>query len=326
MCPLSLPIGLARGNGASSLPQRQFCLGAGCGRSVGPHWEGEFEYVEGVQTVLITGASRGIGRATTMWLAGRGWHVYAGVRSPEDGAALGAPASGQITPVQLDITDDEQVAALVNVLPDTLNAVVNNAGVVVAGPVEAVPVAELRRQLEINVVGQAAVTQAVLPRLRFSRGRLVFVSSVSGLIATPMFGPYSASKFALEAMVDALRMELAPWGIRVALVEPAQTDTDLWRHAEQDLDEAAAGLTPAHRELYAKHIAGFRKTIPRSMSAASPADGVAATIEKALTASRPRARYVVGAGARAQAILGRAMPTLIRDVVLRFGAGVPRKV
>jgi NAD(P)-dependent dehydrogenase (short-subunit alcohol dehydrogenase family) len=113
--------------------------------------------------------------------------------------------------VQLDITDDEQVAALVNVLPDTLNAVVNNAGVVVAGPVEVVPVAELRRQLEINVVGQAAVTQAVLPRLRSSRGRLVFVSSVSGLIATPMFGPYSASKFALEAMVDALRMELAPW-------------------------------------------------------------------------------------------------------------------
>jgi NAD(P)-dependent dehydrogenase (short-subunit alcohol dehydrogenase family) len=279
-----------------------------------------------VPTVLITGASRGIGRATTLWLAARGWDVFAGVRTPEDGAALVAPASGRITPVQIDITDEQQVAALDGVLPSSLNAVVNNAGIVVAGPLEAVPVSELRRQLEINVVGQAAVTQAVLPRLRASRGRLVFVSSVSGLIATPMFGPYSASKFALEAMVDALRMEVKPWGIGVSLVLPAQTDTDLWRHAEQDLDEATASLTPAHRELYAKHIAGFRKTIPRSVRAAAPVDGVAATIEKALTASRPRARYVVGTSARAQAIFARALPTSVRDVVLGLGSGVPRRV
>jgi NAD(P)-dependent dehydrogenase (short-subunit alcohol dehydrogenase family) len=209
-----------------------------------------------VPTVLITGASRGIGRATALWLAARGWHVFAGVRRPEDGEALVASGTGQITPVTLDISDDEQVAGLETVLPGTLDAVVNNAGVVVGGPVEAVPVSELRRQLEINVVAQAAVTQAVLPRLRASRGRLVYVSSVSGLIATPMMGPYSASKFALEEMVDALRMEVKPWGIRVSLVLPAQTDTDLWRGAEQELDASTAALAPNHRELYAKHIAG----------------------------------------------------------------------
>lgn len=277
-------------------------------------------------TVLITGASRGIGRATALWLADRGWDVYAGVRQAQDGDALAEGGAGRITPLQLDITDAAQVAALDDALPARLDAVVNNAGVVVAGPVEAVPVAELRRQLEVNVVGQATVTQALLPRLRASRGRVVFVSSVSGLIATPMFGPYSASKFALEAMVDALRMEVAPWGIRVVLVQPAQTDTDLWRHAEQDLDQTAATLSPAHRELYARHIAGFRKTIPRSISVAAPPDGVAAVIEQALTATRPRARYVVGRAARAQAILGRALPTPLRDVVLRLGAGVPRRV
>lgn len=112
------------------------------------------------------------------------------------------------------------------------------------------------------MVGQAAVTQAVLPRLRRSRGRVVFISSVSGRVATPMFGPYSASKFALEALADALRMELGPWGIRVVLVEPAQTDTDMWRRADGDLSDAVTALSPQHRELYAKHITGFRKGTP----------------------------------------------------------------
>ena len=216
----------------------------------------------------------------------------------------------------LDITDDAQVAALARELPQRLDAVVNNAGVVVAGPVEAIPLAELRRQLEINVVGQAAVTQAVLPRLRSAaKGRIVFVSSVSGRIATPMFGPYSASKFALEAMADALRMELAPWGIRVALVEPAQTDTDLWRHAEDELDSTSAQLSKEHRRLYARHIEGFRRTIPRSMKAAAPADGVAATIERALyrppaqgplrgRPARPRSRPCSGGSCRRRCWIG----------------------
>jgi len=227
--------------------------------------------------------------------------------------------------VTLDITDEDHVKALDAVLPAHLDAVVNNAGVVVAGPVEAMALSDLRRQLEVNVVGQAAVTQAVLPRLRRSRGRVVFISSVSGRVATPMFGPCSASKFALEALADALRMELGPWGIRVVLVEPAQTDTDMWRRADGDLSDAVTALSPQHRELYAKHITGFRKGIPRSQRAAAPADGVAATIENALTAHRPRARYVVGTSTRALAVLAQMMPTSLRDVLLGAGTGVPRR-
>jgi NAD(P)-dependent dehydrogenase (short-subunit alcohol dehydrogenase family) len=278
-----------------------------------------------VPSVLVTGAARGIGRATTLRLAAAGWDVIAGVRRPEDGEALVQAQPQRITPVTLDVTNEDQLTALDAALPSALDAVVNNAGVVVGGPIEAVPLAELRRQLEVNVVGQAAVTQAVLPRLRESRGRLVFVSSLSGRVATPMFGPYNASKFALEGMADALRMELAPWGIRVVLVEPAQTDTDLWRLADGDLDDTVASLSSGHRDLYAKHIAGFRKSIPRSQRAAAPVEGVAAAIEKALTARRPRARYVVGAGARAQAILAHVTPTAILDVLLRAGTGVPRR-
>jgi len=275
--------------------------------------------------VLVTGAARGIGRATTLRLAASGWDVIAGVRRAEDGEALVQEAPQRITAVELDITDDELVSAVAQSLPPDLDAVVNNAGIVVGGPVEAVPLQELRRQLEVNVIGQASVTQAVLPRLRRSRGRVVFVSSLSGRVATPMFGPYNASKFALEGMADALRLELAPWGIRVVLVEPAQTDTDLWRNADADLNESIGLLSPEHRSLYAKHIEGFRKSIPRSQRAASPVDGVAAVVEKALTDKRPRARYVVGRSARIQAFLSDVTPTRVLDVMLRTGTGVPRK-
>jgi NAD(P)-dependent dehydrogenase (short-subunit alcohol dehydrogenase family) len=275
--------------------------------------------------VLVTGAARGIGRATTLRLAASGWDVIAGIRRAEDGEALVEQAPQRITAVELDITDDERVTAVAESLPPDLDAVVNNAGIVVGGPIEAVPLQELRRQLEVNVIGQASVTQAVLPRLRRSRGRVVFVSSLSGRVATPMFGPYNASKFALEGMADALRMELAPWGIRVALVEPAQTDTDLWRNADADLNESIGLLSSEHRTLYARHIEGFRKSIPRSQRAASPVDGVAAVIEKALTDQRPRARYVVGRSARIQAFLSDVTPTRVLDVMLRTGTGVPRK-
>ena len=272
--------------------------------------------------VLVTGAGRGIGRATALRLARSGWDVFAGVRREQDGAAL----EGAVTPVILDIADPAQVAALDGTLPDTLDAVVNNAGVVVAAPIEGLDLDELRRQFDVNVVGQVAVTQAVLPRLRRSRGRIVFVSSVSGRISTPMTGAYNASKFALEGMADALRMELAPWGIRVALVEPAQTDTDLWRTAEDELEASVAKLSPEHRALYAGHIEGYRKTIPRSQKTAAPAEGVAAVVEKALTDSRPRARYVVGRPARVQAFLADLTPTPVLDAALRAGTGTPRKL
>jgi NAD(P)-dependent dehydrogenase (short-subunit alcohol dehydrogenase family) len=280
-------------------------------------------------SVLVTGSARGIGRAAVLRLAGAGWDVGVGVRRAADGDALATAAgsaAGRITPVERDVTDARQVAALDDALPQRLDAVVNNAGIVVSGPIEAVPPDELRRQLDVNVVGQLAVTQAVLPRLRASRGRVVFVSSLSGRVSTPMTGAYSASKFALEALADALRMELRPWGVRVVLVEPAQTDTDLWREAHGALEATVAGMSPAHRELYAGHIDGARtKMIPRSQRMASPVDGVAATIDRALTARRPKARYVVGAGPRAQAAVAALAPTPALDALLRTASGVPRR-
>src|SRR5262245_24828778 len=215
-------------------------------------------------SVLVTGAGRGIGRSIVQYLAGRGWDVVAGVRNEQDAAAVTALDPQRISSVILDVTDAGHIAALDKSLPQRLDAVVNNAGIVVSGPMEAVTPDEWRKQLEINVIGALAVTQAVLPRLRESRGRVVFISSVNGQLSMPLVGAYAASKFALEAAADAMRMELRPWHIGVSIVEPAQTDTDMWRTADAMVEETVAGLTPAHRDLYAKHISGFKKTIPLS--------------------------------------------------------------
>ena len=270
-------------------------------------------------SVLITGAGRGIGRAAALRLAEAGWDVHAGVRRAED-----APAGERITPVVLDVTDDAQVAALDEALPDRLDAVVNNAGVVMPGPVEALALDDLRRQLEVNVTGQVAVTQAVLPRLRASHGRVLFVSSVTGRVATPLMGAYAASKFAIEGLADALRVELKPFGVAVVLIEPGSIDTDLWRHADESAGEAEAAMKPEHRELYAEHMAGMRSVIPRIQKQASPVDTVAAAIEKALTAERPRARYLVGADARAQVALRAALPTRALDYSWSRATNQPR--
>jgi NAD(P)-dependent dehydrogenase (short-subunit alcohol dehydrogenase family) len=267
-------------------------------------------------SVLVTGASRGIGRAIALQLAEQGWTVHAGVRRPEDGEALKAAANGSIEPIQLDITDAAQVAALPEKLGQQLDALVNNAGAVASGPVEAVAIEDVREHLELNVVAQIAVTQAVLPLLRQSKGRIVFLSSVSGRVATPFTGVYNASKFAIEGLADALRMEVAPWGIRVVLVEPGSIDTDMWRKALDTADEAEAKMAPHHRDLYASQIASMRKTVARVQKQTSPPEKVAAAVGRALTASRPRARYLVGPDARVQVALRGALPTPAFDAAI----------
>lgn len=282
-------------------------------------------YGRPMPTILITGASRGIGRATALRLASSGWDVFAGVRDEAAGLDLKNASPDRITPIPLDITDADQIRALGDVLPDRLDAVVNNAGIVVGGPVETISPDQLRHQLEVNVVGQHAVTQAVLPRLRAAEGRVIFVSSVSGRIATPMTGAYNASKFALEGLADALRIELRPWHVRVVLIEPGQTDTDIWRDAESTLDNSLTDLSEANRRLYTKHIDGYRKTISAAQKAAVPADLVAASIESALTTKRPRARYVVGAANKISAPLVGLLPTALSDVIIGKVTGVPRR-
>ena len=276
-----------------------------------------------MSSVLISGASRGIGRATALRLARAGWAVYATVRNAADGEELVAEAAGEIHPLQLDVTDDGQIAALDEALPERLDAIVNNAGIVVSGPLETLSAADLREQFDVNVVGAVALTNLVLPRLREAHGRIVFVSSLSGMISTPMTGAYNASKFAIEAIADAWRLELRPWGVEVVLIEPAMTDTDLWRNAPETLESEAAEMSAEHRDLYAGHLDGMRRTVPRIQKMAKPVEGVAAAIEKALTAARPRARYPVGVDVRVQAALSGVTPDRVKDAAFGRLTGMP---
>jgi NAD(P)-dependent dehydrogenase (short-subunit alcohol dehydrogenase family) len=276
-------------------------------------------------SVLVTGAGRGIGKSIVAHLASGGWDVIAGVRSEQDAAAIIQLNPQRISSVILDVTDAGHIARLDAALPERLDAVGNNAGVAVGGPMETVSPEDWREQLEINVIGQLAVTQAVLPRLRKSRGRVVFISSVNGRLAMSMIGAYCASKFALEAAADALRMELRPWHIGVAIIEPAQTDTDMWRTADDMVLKVEAAMSHEHRRLYAKHITVMKKLVPAARKSAVPTDKVVAVVDEALTARRPRARYVVGRALKLQTALLTNMPTALRDRLMTMMVGLPHR-
>lgn len=281
-----------------------------------------------MNTVLVTGAGRGIGRATALRLARAGWHVFAGVRNVKDGEALIAElgsAAGKIETVRLDITDPADVAALAGALPNELDAVVNNAGIVIDGPVESLTSDRLAEQFAVNVTGQIAVTRAVLEKIRAAHGRIVFVSSVSGRISTPWTGAYNSSKAALESIADALRLELRPWRIPVTLIEPANTQTDMWGGAVKMFDDGVATMSERERELYAGHMKGMRRALGLMHKTASSVDGVAKMVERALDARRPRARYVIGLPAKAQLFSAALTPRPLLDWVLARATGVPRK-
>lgn len=276
-----------------------------------------------MKTVLITGASRGIGRATALRLAEDGWHVYATVRNPADGEALAAEAKGTVTTFELDITDDAAVAAIGEHLPEKLDALINNAGIVVGGPVEGLTPERLRQQFDVNVVGTVGVTRAALPHVRAARGRILFLSSLSGLVSTTWTGAYNGSKFAIEGIADALRMEVKPWGINVVLIEPSNTATDMWGDAMEMFENTTSHLTEAQKELYKGHVAGMRKAVKELQDSAVPVAGVVDDIVKGLTAEKPRARYIVGIPNRAQIALAGVLPTRVLDKVLSKATGVP---
>ena len=265
-------------------------------------------------SVLITGAGRGIGEAIALRLARAGWTVLAGVRNDSSSDRL-AVQGDRIAPVLLDITNEAHVAALHDRLPDRLDALVNNAGTGVLGPVEAVSIPEFRRQFEVNLFGQVAVTQAVLPRIRAASGRIVFVSSTGGRAPVPMEGAYCASKFALEGLADVLRVELRPWHIDVSVVEPGPTDTGPWREIQSMLDAMERGMSTTHRELYAQHISGMRKLVRTLQTRTAPPDVVARVVEQALTARRPRDRYVAGAHAKSMVTMNAVLPTRLNDAI-----------
>ena len=274
------------------------------------------------QGVLVTGASTGIGRATALWLADAGFRVFGGVRKPADGEALHEASGGRVEPVSLDITDDVQISAAVERIERALGdagrlaAIVNNAGIVVAGPLEFVAIDRLRWQLEVNVVAQLAVTQAFLPRLRRDKGRAVFVGSASGFFTAPFVGAYSASKHALEALCDALRVELRTAGVPVVLVQPGAIATPIWEKSERSADDDLADLPALAHERYATAMTRVRAEVTKRARGAIPAETVARVIERAITARSPHHRYRVGADATLQLAMVRLLPRGLIDRVM----------
>jgi NAD(P)-dependent dehydrogenase (short-subunit alcohol dehydrogenase family) len=267
----------------------------------------------GAKAVLVTGASTGIGEACALRLAARGIRVFAGVRSESDGASLRQRASDGLTPVLIDVTVPDAIALARGTVadlvgPEGLAGLVNNAGVYFGGPLEFSSVDEVRKEFDVNVFGAIAVTQAFLPLLRAGRGRIVNMSSISGRIALPFAGPYAASKFALEAISDSWRVELRPWGIRVAIVEPGEVDTPIREKVLATLRKAREAFPPEAHELYGP-VFGLAE---RQQRRGIPAERVAEAVEHALFARRPRSRYLVGADARFLSVL-RRLPVGLRD-------------
>jgi NAD(P)-dependent dehydrogenase (short-subunit alcohol dehydrogenase family) len=273
------------------------------------------------RTVLVTGAGRGIGRAIAVRLARSGWQVHAGVRTDVAAKELAAE-SGSIIPVELDVTVPEHVTALTRALPDRLDALVNNAGIAVAGPVETLSRADMHRQFDVNLVGPLALTRAVLPRVRAARGRVLFISSVNGRVSFPFTGLYNASKYATEAVADCLRVELRPFGVQVALVEPGVHATDPWRDMDLLLDQLESELGPELRELYAPHFAGERQLVAKIRKGAKPPERVAAAVERQLDRRRMQARTVVGLDARTILGLKSLLPARGLDAVWAQGIGL----
>lgn len=269
---------------------------------------------ERMPSVLVTGAGRGIGLAITEHMSRKGWDVYATARSAD--ALRSLERLPNVHAIALDITDRSAIAALPDALPAELNGVVNNAGIVVNGPVEGLALDDLTKQFDVNVISQIAVTQAVLPKIRQARGRVVFVSSVSGLFTTPGTGAYSASKYAIESLADALRIELRPWKIPVSLIEPGPILTELWTGILDEHDRMTEQLADEHRRLYASHLAGTRKLLGRMQKLAADPERVTTAVEHALTAKRPKRRYLLDVASRAQKAVMAITPTAVSDAVL----------
>lgn len=281
--------------------------------------------------VVVTGASTGIGRATVARLAGAGHRVFAGVRKQADADQIISELPGAV-PLLLEVTDADQRAAAVATVTEAvgsegLHGLVNNAGIGVGGPLEFVEIDELRRQLEVNVVAQVAVTQAFLPLIRRAAGRIVFTGSISGRMGLPMIGPYAASKHALEGLTESWRAELAPWGIKVVLVEPGSIQTPIWEKSRQDVSVVADSLPAEGRALYGPQVDMVGKVVDRQIKVAIPPERVAKVMEKALFGARPRARYLVGPDAQGVGVASRLLPDRAKAAVLGVasGARVPKR-
>jgi NAD(P)-dependent dehydrogenase (short-subunit alcohol dehydrogenase family) len=279
-----------------------------------------------MKTVLVTGASSGIGRATARRLDAAGWKVFAGVRREEDAASLAAESSSRLETLMLDVLDEGAIAAAAERIaaePGGLDGLVPNAGVAFAGPLETLPLHLFREQLELNLTAQLAVIQAVMPSIRKARGRIILMSSDGGRVALPYTGAYHASKYGIEALGDSLRQELAPWGIKVVLILPGAIDTQIWARGEVVADKFYEE-SPRTQELYGTQTDRYREFIHEVAKDAIPPDKVAAKVELALEKRRPKARYMVGLDAHVVARLGPVIPPVVFDWVIAKTMKMPK--
>ncbi|HEY6731216.1 MAG TPA: SDR family oxidoreductase [Solirubrobacterales bacterium] len=278
-----------------------------------------------MRSVLVTGASTGIGRATALRLDASGWQVFAGIRDSAAAESLQQAASARLVPVTLDVTEPDQIAAAAERIEREseggLAGLVNNAGVAIPGPLETIPLEDFRHQLEVNLVAYVAVSQAMLPQVRRAEGRVVFVSSIGGKVAFPFAGAYHAAKFATEAIGDVFRQELRPWGLKVAIVEPGSIDTPIWERGQRKGDEIEA-RSPRTKILYGPAIERFRKAIEDTAARGIPPEKVAKAISHALESSRPKSRYLVGLDAKVQARIQPFIPTPLFDRIVARGLGL----
>src|SRR5680860_987459 len=280
-----------------------------------------------MRSVLITGASTGIGRASALHLDAAGWRVFAGVRKEEDAASLREAGSERLVPLMLDVTEADQIAAAAERIDGEvgeagLDGLVNNAGIAVPGPLETLPIEDFERQVGVNLTAQVAVTQAMLPPIRRARGRIVFITSIGGLMAFPMLGAYHAAKFGLEAVGDIFRQELRPWGIDVVIVEPGSIATPIWERGQEEVDAIAGRARDGHADLYGKAMESHREVARKTGARGIPPEKVAAKVEHALSARRPRLRYLVGADARGQALVARVLPDRLVDWIVARATGM----
>ena len=281
------------------------------------------------KAILITGASSGIGKATALALDRGGFQVIAGVRKKTDGEALKAEASDSLKYLILDVTDVDTISNAVDevsaiVGEDGLYGLMNNAGIIVAGPLELIPLEQFENQMRVNVFGLVAVTQAFLPLLRKGQGRIVITGSESGKNSLPLFGPYCASKHAVEALADALRIELRKFDIHVSLLEPGSVDTVLWEKTHQGLRQVAENLKKDEAKLYRRDLIALEKLTNVQARMAIPAEKVAKAAVRTFQCNRPRARYVIGLDARMIILANKLTPTAIKDwglakLIRRYG-------
>lgn len=278
--------------------------------------------------VVITGSSTGIGKSCALFLDQAGYQVFAGVRTWESAEALQEQASERLTPVLLDITDSGQISRAVEIVAAGLGkgigllGLVNNAGTVIAGPLEFLPVDKLRQQMEVNVIGHLSVTQSFLPLLRQGNGRIVNMSTAGCRLAIPFLGPYIASKIAIESLTDSLRRELMPWKIHVSIVEPGVIETPIWEKSYTVAEAIESGLPSQAKELYAQSFAVGRRFIEKLHRRAIPPDAVAKVVRSCLEDRRPKSRYIVGMGARLPALIATFVPDRLIDWGVRKVLGL----